>query len=372
MKNIKRITYNLPILCSILVLTFLNNSCSKEPVREQIIEPPDTTTLPVSYENGIFIVNEGNYNWGNASVTFLDNKNNSVIQDIYRKSNSRSLGDVAESMKIARNLGYVVINNSNRIEVVSLKDFKSVISITGLSSPRYLEIVDSNKAYATNLQNNISIIDLQSNTVAGTIKTTSWTENLLRYDKYMLVTSIGGFNEPSSQRKAQVLVIDTQIDAIVDSIETGKEPIGIVIDEKQKVWVLCSGGYDNYEAPSLIRINPELRLVEKVFTFPNPKEVPSRLCINNTGDTMYFIKGGVFQMPVTSTVLPEKSLIPSDGRLFYGLAIHPNTGTIYVSDAKDYVQNGEAYQYNVHGVLIRQYTTGRIPGSFCFTKNSSK
>jgi len=364
--------YHYPLSCAILVLTLLSASCSKEPVREQIIDPVDTTTAPASYENGIFIVNEGNYNWGNATVTFVDNKTNTVIQDIFRKSNGRSLGDVAESMKIARNLGYVVINNSNRIEVVSLKDFKAVKSITGLNSPRHLEIVDSNKAYATNLQKNISIIDLQTNSITGTITTSSWTESLIRYNQYMLVTSIGSFNEPSSQRKAQVYVIDTKIDAIVDSIETGKEPIGIVIDKKEKVWVLCSGGYDNFEAPTLLRINPELRLVEKVFTFPNPKEVPSRLCINASGDTMYYIKGGVYQIPVTAAALPEKPLIASEGRLFYGLAIHPNTGNIYVSDAKDYVQNGTAYQYNVSGKLVRQYVTGRIPGSFCFTTGSTK
>lgn len=364
--------YHFPLSCAILVLTLLSASCSKEPVREQIIDPVDTTTAPASYENGIFIVNEGNYNWGNATVTFIDNKTNTVIQDIFRKSNDRSIGDVAESMKIARNLGYVVINNSNRIEVVSLKDFKSVRSITGLNSPRHIEIVDSNKAYATNLQKNISIIDLQTNSITGTINTSSWTESLIRYDQYMLVTSIGSFNEPSSQRKAQVYVIDTKIDAIVDSIETGKEPIGIVIDKKEKVWVLCSGGYDNFEAPSLLRINPELRLVEKVFTFPNPKEVPSRLCINASGDTMYYIKGGVYQVPVTAAALPDKPLIASEGRLFYGLAIHPNTGNIYVSDAKDYVQNGTAYQYNVSGKLVRQYVTGRIPGSFCFTTSSTK
>jgi hypothetical protein len=145
-----------------------------------------------------------------------------------------------------------------------------------------------------------------------------------------------------------------------------------VIDKKQKVWVLCSGGYDYFEAPSLIRLNPELRIIEKTFTFSDPTEVPSRLCINTTGDTIYFLKHGVCQMPVASAALPDKPLISSAGRLLYGLAIQPSTGHIYVSDAKDYVQNGTVYQYDVTGKLIRQNQAGRIPGSFCFTDNSSK
>ena len=371
MKKTTYSIYSLPVLCSILAGTLLNFSCSKSPVREQTIVPPDTTHT-VTYENGIFVVNEGNYNWGNASVTYLDNVTNTVIQDIFRKSNDRSLGDVAESMKIARNLGYLVVNNSNRIEVVNLTDFKSITSITGLYSPRFLEIVDSGKAYVTNLQKNVSIINLQTNTVSGVIHTTSWTENLIRYDKFMLVTSIGDVNEPSLKRRAQIFLIDTQLDAIVDSIQTGNEPVGLVIDKKQKVWVLCTGGYDNFETPSLIRINPELRMVEKVFTFPDPQEVPSRLCINPTGDTLYYLKGGVYSMAVTSVSLPVQALINADGRLFYGLAVHPNTGNLYISDAKDYVQNGTVYQYRTNGEMVRQYTAGRIPGSFCFTKNSVK
>jgi len=370
---VKKHSYLLNIFSffTFLLLLSLFSSCSKDPVRGIVIVPEDTSKT-TTYENGIFIVNEGNYNWGNASVTYLNNTNNTVIQDIFNKSNNRSLGDVAESMTISGNLGYLVINNSNKIEVVSLKDFKSVQTITGLYSPRYIQLIDSNKAYTTNLQNCISVIDLHDNKVISTISTTSWTENLIRYDKYMLVTSIGRFNEPSSVRNAQILVIDTKTDKIVDSIESGKEPIGIVIDKKQKVWVLCSGGYDNFEAPSLLRINPELRIVEKTFTFNEPNSVPSRLCMNPTGDTIYFLKGGVYQMPVTSTELPSQPLIPSDGRLFYGLNIHPVTGRIYVSDAKDYVQNGTAYQYTVRGKLVRQYQAGRIPGSFCFSEKSSK
>ncbi len=358
------------LLCSFIALSILPSACSKDPIRVETIDQ-DTTRVP-SYKDGIFIVNEGNYNWGNASVTFVDNASNAVVQDIFSKSNSRNLGDIAESMTIAGDLGYLLINNSNKIEVVTLNDFKSVKTISGLHSPRFLQIIDSNKAYATNLQNYISIINLQTNSVSGTIKTTSWTESLIRYDKYMLVTSIGRFSEPSSLRKAQILVIDTESDAIIDSIQSGKEPIGIVIDKKQKVWVLCSGGYDNFEAPSLLRINPELWMVEKVFTFPDPGNAPSRLCINPTGDTLYYLKGGVYQMPVASNSLPAQPLISSESRNFYALNIHPASGRIYVSDAKDYVQNGTAYQYSVHGVLVKQYPTGRIPGAFCFSTFSTK
>jgi hypothetical protein len=365
-------TSNIPVFfLAFSFLLILIVACSKEPVREQVIDPDpdpgDTTKPPLTFKKGVFVINEGNYNWGNASVTFIDDSSSAVVQDIFEKANSRNLGDVAESMKIVNNLGYLVVNNSNRIEVVSLKDFKVVTSITGLYYPRFLEVIDSTKAYVTNLKRNVSVIDLKTNTVKGTIKTSTWTESLLRYGQFMLVTSIGTFSEPSANRQPHIFIIDTRSDLIVDSIQTGKEPVGIVIDRKDKVWVLCSGGYDNYEAASLLRINPELRIVEKVFTFPNPKETPSKLCINHSGDTLYFLKNGVYQMPVNAAGIPESALIPSNGRLLYGLNLHPVSGHIYVSDAKDYVQNGTVYRYTVKGALLNQYPVGRIPGSFCFS-----
>jgi hypothetical protein len=367
-KKIGSLANFLTLSCSLLALSVFHTGCSKDPVRETRID--EDTVTATTYENGIFIVNEGNYNWGNASVTFLDNDLNIVIQDIFTKSNDRNLGDVAQSMTIIDSLGYLLVNNSNRIEVVSLKKFKSVKAISGLHSPRFIQVINSRKAYITNLLNYISILDLQTNSITGSIQTNSWTENLVLFDKFMLVASIGSFSEPSAGRNAQILIIDTETDSIVGRIPSGKEPIGISMDKEHRAWVLCSGGYDHFEAPSLLRINPESREIEKVYIFQDSREVPSRLCINPAGDTLYFLKGGVYQMPIHSVDLPERPLIAQDGRRLYGLNIQPTTGRIYVSDAIDYVQNGTAYQYDVHGNLLKQYSTGRIPGSFWFTKNS--
>lgn len=371
MKVAIRTPYNLLVLFLFTFIALYTESCSKDPIREKQDGPPDTIPVTQTYTNGIFIINEGNFNWGNASVTYIDQNTGAVQQNIFEKANQRSLGDVAQSMKVYKNYGLIVINNSNKVEVVTLKDFKSFRSVSGFNSPRYIEVVDSNKAYVSNLTKDISVIDLKTFTVERTIQTPTWTEGLVKFDHFVFVTSVGNYFLSNVNRKAQLYVIDAEKDMIVDSIVTGKEPLGIVIDKKQKVWVMCTGGYDHYEAPSLIRIDPALRLVEKVFTFPANSTIPSKFCINPTADTLYFIKGGVFQMPVTSVELPSEPLIPADGHLFYGLAIHPKTGSIFVSDAIDYVQNGVVYQFSPKtGQQIKSFNAGRIPGSFCFTTDS--
>lgn len=321
----------------------------------------------------MFVVNEGNFNWGNASVSFINFTDNTVVPDLYEPANHRNLGDVAENMNILGTQGYIVVNNSNKLEVVSLKDFSSVKSLTGFNSPRDIAFINSDKAYVTNLLGDITMVNTQTMEVKGSIRTSSWTEQMVEYGNLVFVTSIGKYDEPNSLRNARVLVINAITDEIIDSIKTGKEPLGMVLDMKGKIWVLCTGGYDNYESPSLLRIDPLLMIVEKAFTFPAVKDVPSRLCINGTGDTLYFLKDGIYQMPVTATAIPNQPLIPSGGRLFYGLGINPATGGIFASDAVDYVQNGWVYQFSSSsGNLVHSYQVGRIPGSFCFSSTGKK
>jgi hypothetical protein len=333
-----------------------------------VVPPPGNST----YLNGIFVVNEGNYNWGNASLSFISN-DSSVEQDVFKTHNDRSLGDVAESMTAFDSKGYILVNNSNKVEVVSLKDLTSVKSMSGFYSPRFIAIIDSTKAYVTNMQGYISVIDLTTLSIKKSIHTGTWTESLIRFNTSLFVSSIGLVGNPTAQRNASILVVDIKSDLIVDSIKTGKEPISMVMDKKDKIWVLCDGGYDQYEAPTLLRIDPILRIVEKTFSFPNSNATPSRLCINSLRDTLYFLDNGVYQMPVSSAAIPSSPVIPANEHLFYGLGIQPASGNIFVSDAKDYVQNGTVYQYNqVTGSLLHTFPAGRIPGSFCFTSELKK
>ncbi|MBL7138493.1 MAG: YncE family protein [Bacteroidales bacterium] len=348
------------------VLIFVITSCSKDPIRPTTdpVDPPPGDS--VTYSEGFFIVNEGNFNWGNASVTYVDYSTGTAHQHIFQQANNRPLGDVAQSMKVMNNRGYIIVNASNRIEVVDLINFKLIKSIEGFNSPRYIEFIDSTKAYVTNLYKDISVIDLTTLTITKTIQIPEWTEGMVRYNKFMFITCIGSFTQPSSKRKAKLLILDTKEDYIVDSIQTATEPVAIVIDKKLKLWVLCSGGWDGFSAPMLIRVNPDLKQVEKAFSFPS-NETPSRLSINPTGDTIYYMQNGIFQMPVTAPSLPTQPLISSDDHLFYGMAVHPIDGTIYASDAIDYVQDGMAFQFSSStGTQIRAWKTGRIPGSFCF------
>ena len=112
--NVSRFTFQFSTLL-LWALIVVVSSCTKEPIRPSTGDPDPPPGGSTTYSEGFFIVNEGNFNWGNASVTYVDISTGTAHQHIFQQANSRPLGDVAQSMKVLNNRGYIVVNNSNRI-----------------------------------------------------------------------------------------------------------------------------------------------------------------------------------------------------------------------------------------------------------------
>src|SRR4051812_27111387 len=86
---------------------------------------------------GVYIMNEGNFNFGNGEVSFYDPGTNEVSNSLFHTANGYSLGDVVQSMYIKDSLAFIVVNNSQKIEVVKIPSFKQVRAITiSRSNPR--------------------------------------------------------------------------------------------------------------------------------------------------------------------------------------------------------------------------------------------
>jgi sugar lactone lactonase YvrE len=155
-------------------------------------------------------------------------------------------------------------------------------------------------------------------------------------------------------------------DRFVDSVRLGDSPKSLVFDSSNRLWVLCEGNiYPEETAGSLWCLNPEDLSVLYQADFAGG-EHPGRLNIRKQGaDTLYFLKGGVYKMPLNNFQVPASPFIAENNRLFYGLGVDAS-GNIWVSDAKDYVQPGDVYHYNASGTQQASYKTGIIPSGFVF------
>ena len=71
-------------------------------------------------------------------------------------------------------------------------------------------------------------------------------------------------------------------------------------------------------------------------------------------------------MSVKSWSLPGSAVIPSEGRLFFSLAVDPENGEIYAADAIDYAQDAMIYRYSPEGKLVDSFRAGINPGGYWF------
>lgn len=95
--------------------------------------------------HGLFITNEGNFQYGNATLSFYDTQTRKIDNEVFFRANDQKLGDVAQSMTMYGGLGWIVVNNSHVIFAIDPVTFKEVGRITNLTSPRYIHFLSDEK-----------------------------------------------------------------------------------------------------------------------------------------------------------------------------------------------------------------------------------
>lgn len=318
--------------------------------------------------HGLFITNEGNFQYGNASLSFYDPLEKSVENELFYRANAMKLGDVAQSMTIRDGIGWIVVNNSHVIFAIDIETGKEIGRITNLTSPRYIHFLSNEKAYVTQIwDNRIFIVNPSTFEITGYIPVPRMTmeqgstEQMVQYGKYVFVNCWSYQN--------RILKIDTETDSVVDELVVGIQPTSLVLDKNNKIWSVTDGGYEGspygYEAPSLYRIDAETFTTEKEFRF-NFGDAPSEVQLNGTKDKIYWINDDIWEMDVTADVLPSNPFLDSRGTIYYGLTIDPASGDVYVADAIDYQQQGMILRYSSEGAELDKFYVGIIPGAFCW------
>ena len=303
-----------------LTLGLIFTSCTSDD------DPKDE--IKGEYDNGIIILNEGNFFQGNASVSYVSNDYATVENSVFYNVNSRLLGDTAQSIAFTDELAYIVVNVSQKIEVVDRYTFESIATIdSDLTNPRYMTFANG-KGYVTDWGDGgsatddvVAIINLATNTVESSISVGEGPEQIIANDGKLFVSHKGGWSTNNI-----VSVIDTATNA-VQTITVNDVPDEMIINEAGNLVVLCEGAtqYDSSwnvignTTASIVKINTSTNAIISTLSFEDGVS-PSLMTYSD--GTLYYQAGGkIYTMTDSATSLPTESII-SDS--FYGLAVNDN------------------------------------------------
>ena len=355
-KNIKMNSIRQNFLLGMALVLVLFAGCKKEP-------PIDTL-----YDGGVFFLNQGGFQASNASVTFYNRETGETVQDIFATANNRPLGDILQSMTIVGDRAFLVVNNSKRIEVVNLNDFKSVGSVALSGSPRYLVADEAlGKAWVTQQNpDQVTVIDLVSLSVKSSVTVGSSPEGILLHDQKIYVANSGwGFD-------STVSIINGITDLVTQTLTVATGPSGFGLDLNGDLWVLCMGMEDwnnpaNDIGGTLARVSLNgTPTVASSFAFAQYQH-PSQISMSPAGDRLYFIDytngGKLFAMETNAASLPAS---PWSNKSFYGLGVDPQTGEVFATDPVDYASQGKIFRFSAAGVLMDSLAAGLVPGGVVF------
>lgn len=312
--------------------------------------PETPTPVTPSVSKKVYVVNEGNFNSSNASISLYDPATGNITEDYYKTQNGSGVGDVAQSMNYINSKFYIVVNNSSKV-VVCDNQLKKTAEISGLTSPRYILKINDEKAYISDMYSNaISVINLSDNTKTSDIALGSSSETMVLANNKVFVTT---YNYPSTK---YAYVIDAASNTKADSIDVGLNATNIVIDKNNKIWVLGN---------KLSRINPETNAVEASWEVSNTN-FSYKLCLNKTKDTLYFLNDNIYRMSISDNALPTSTFIEKGSKSFYGMGVNPNDYTIYATDALDYTQKANVYIFNSNGTELKNFKAGVVANGFYF------
>lgn len=347
-----------PLLLGAAFASFLA-SCSK-----------DDNTTPTAAGTGqyAFVINEGNFTNGTGSVSRINKSNLKDNVDAFGSANGGAvLGSVVESMTVVDTKGYVVVNNSNKIEVVSLPDFKSTATISGLNQPRFLtrSVANPSRAYVTEwlggpypapyTAGRISLIDLSSNKVTGTVPVGINPERM---------ALVGGNLYVANSGSNFLTVISDASGTATGTIALPASASNVVVDKNNTLWVLCSSDYVSQPAKLLHFGTGATPTVQQTFTLPNAAVGGGGLRISPDGQQLYYsYNGAEYRMGIADTNLPTTPLIRRD---FYGFDIDPATGILYGTDALNYSTSGFMLRYQPNGTKIDSVNVQVSPNGVVF------
>lgn len=376
------------LLIMTLLISIGLSSCRKDDFGETIIPATWTkvTDGVVGGEiKGFFLLNEGNMGSNKATLDYFDYETGYYMKNIFAEINPsvvKELGDVGNDIQIYGDKLYAVINCSHFVEVMDVNTAKH-IGIVSIPNCRYI-VFHGKYAYVSSYAGPVAIdpnarlgyvakVDTATLEVVDECVVGYQPEEMVIVDNKLYVANSGGYRFPKYDNTVSVIDLETFTET--KKIEVTINLHRMEADNYGNIYVSSRGDYYGNPSQTFI-IDP---LTNKISNALNPLA-----CSNMTlcGDFIYmystewsYLTGSneisYAKVDTRSQKVTTKNFI-TDGTdkkitVPYGVAVNPESGDFFVTDAGSYVNPGTLYCFRADGTKKWEVETGDIPAHIVFT-----
>ena len=379
------------LFISLLALAVLGSCREDEEIYLKEVVPvtqPEYTSV-----EGFYLLNEGMMQWNLASLDYYDYSTGSLSRDVYLSANPTvvmELGDVGNDIGIYGSKMYMVINCSDKVEVVDKRSVKRIGQIN-IPNCRYIKFYKG-YAYVSSyvgpvvLEGQGSDEDVYQLGAVFKVDTTTLEvvdkcvvgrqpDELDIVDGKIYVANSGGYSQGAKiGYENTVSVIDIETFKEIERIPIAINLLGCKCDKRGILWVSSRGDYHGTESMLYAYDTQKRRLVKTLD-----------VRVANTwmdGDSLYVISNewsewsegfstGTYKIINTKTMEVVNECFIADGtdakiKKPYGIAVNPITKDILLADAYSYVDYGFLYCFSPDGNMKWRIRAGNIPAHFVF------
>lgn len=381
---------NLFSLIFILAMTTVLFSCRND---EMIITSEEShlqgmTSSDGGSYRGLYLLNEGNMGSNKCTLDYLDFTNMTYSRNIYPERNPnvvKELGDVGNDIQIYGGKMYIVVNCSNKVEVINAQTGIRIGQVN-IDNCRYITF-DGGYAYVSSYVAPVGIdpesprgavyqVDTTSLSIVSKVTVGYQPEEMAVKDGKLYVANSGGYRAPDYDNT--VSVIDLSSMKQIRKITVAKNLHHIKKDHYGQLWVTSRGDMDTIPSRLFVltaNTNGDFSVSDTINT------PCSNLSI--VGDSLYYfaysynsstasnkVKYGIINIKTHQEVSADFITDGTESSITipYSITVHPDTHDIYITDAKNCVSSGILNCYSVKGKLKWKTITGDIPAHITLLK----
>ncbi len=352
------------ILCTV-VFGILLSGCKADPSSTVPVAPPATA-------KAAYVLNEGDFgDPAGARLSLYDVDADTVYTDVVEAANGgQHLGNTGDDIALHNGKAYIVMSGSKNLAVISLNDHILLQSSSFPDGSPNDIVIDSlrGKIYLSQLyDNSVFVLDLLTLGIVDSIEVGDNPQGLLLNGTDLFVCNSGyGFSNTVS-------VIDVMGDSVKATLTLADGPTQAAVDNNGKIWVACTGNAFVVPAtfgkifimnPLSFAIEDSIVFTENLWATNLVMGIDGYAYVIAVNPASFF--GGPVHRISTATKAVTNNFISSE--VYYAISVDPVSGDLYVADAKNFSSNGVVSIFNKDGQYQRSFTAQKGPAAIAFKR----